>query len=117
MRTEYKRPGSKPSKVVLTAAVRADLRTRGFNECSTGNSMSRHIGKVHISIHENGNCHIHLPKRFASIQFSVDEYWVPSILYIAQMELNKDAAKIRQEAEVVVGYADVVMDVVCGKNK
>ncbi len=33
-------------------------------------------------------------------------------LYIAQMELNKDAARIRQEAETVVKFADKVMDVV-----
>jgi len=124
MRTEYKRPGSKPSKVVLTAAVRADLKNRGFREVS-GGQMTRNIGKIdsqgfgviHIDIWENGHCHIHLTNRFHPIEFSVDAYWVPSILYIAQMELNKDAAKIRQEAEVVVGYAEMVMDVVCGKTK
>ena len=116
--TEYKRPGpgNKPTKVVLTAAVRADLKTRGFKESPAGTFMSRDIGEVHINIYENGNCNIHLPNRFHSITFAVDIYWAPSILYITQMELNKDAARIRQEAEVVTGYADAVMDVVCGKK-
>ncbi len=115
--TEYKRPGNRPTKVVLTAAVRADLKTRGFKESPGGTFMARYIGEVHISIHENGNCNINLPRRFHPITFSVDIYWVPSILYIAQMELNKDAARIRQEAETVTKYAEKVMDVVCGKTK
>jgi len=116
--TEYKRPGNRLTKVVLTAAVRTDLKNRGFRESPIATMLVRDIGDVHIQIHESGNCNINIHNnRFHPIQFTVDEYYSKSILYIAQMELNKEAARIRQEAEGVAKLADKVMDVVCGKTK
>ena len=113
--TEYKRPGNRPTKVVLTAAIRADLKTRGFESSPGGTIMARDIGDIRISIHENGQCNIHLPNR--AVLFTVDQYWAKSILYLAQQEMNREAARMRKEAETVVNFADKVMDVVCGKIK
>ncbi len=117
--TIWKRPGNRPSKVVLTSAIRADLKKRGFEESPGGTVMTRSIGDVRITIQEDGKCVItfDIPKRHYTIHFEVDEYWAPSILYIAQMELHRDAARIRQEAEEVTKLAEKVMDVVCGKTK
>lgn len=115
--TEYKRPGNRPSPVVLTAKVRADLKTRGFVASPGGTLMSRQIGPVSITIHENGNCNVHLPNKFHPVTFKVDEYWSASILYIAQREIHKESARIRKDAEDVATLADKVMDVVCGKTK
>ncbi len=108
--TEYKRPGNRPTKVVLTAAIRADLKTRGFESSPGGTFMARNIGDVRISIHENGQCNVHLPNRAHAVRFTVDQYWAKSILYLAQQEMNREAARMRKEAETVVKFADKVME-------
>lgn len=99
-------------RIVLTAAIRSDLKKRGFKESPGGTAMRREIGETSITVWENGNCTIHIPDKGEAIYFNVTEYWAPSILYIAYQELQKEAKKIRDKAAAVDGQAEKVWKVV-----
>ena len=103
-------------RIVLTAAVRSELKKRGFKESPGGTAMRREIGETSITVWETGNCTIHIPDKGEAIYFNVTEYWAPSILYIAHRKLQEEANRIHQKATKVVVQADKVWAAMVGKQ-